>query len=148
MPILCLPDYPKSGQGKEDLEYANMAANKSRSRELFFGWFSLAWTLVCIGVALYILRQMSIIDEAEYYAGITDEYDNVNKGLKVFCLFMVLGVFGCGICGTGLAWVHRRWWILHQGNLSIGDLSIHGFDGVVVNESQSVDDYQQMANYK
>jgi hypothetical protein len=146
VPILYLPGYPKSGQGKDDVEFASLVGLKDKPRENFLGWFSFVWTLICIGVTVFILHQMSVIDEAEYNAGVTDDYDNVKKGWKVFSLFVGIGIFGVAICGTGLAWLNRRWWLLHQGTLSMGDLSIHGFDGVVV--ASTGDDYQRMAGHK
>lgn len=148
VPILYLPGYPKSGQGKDDVQYASLLGLKNKPREVFMGRLCLFWFIVCVGVAIFILRQMSIIDEAEYYAGITDEYDNVDKGWKVFWLFIGIGVFGVAIGGTALAWINRRWWLLHQGTFSMGDLSIHGFDGMAASESQAGEDYLRMSNYK
>lgn len=140
VPILYLPGYPKSGQGKDDVEHASLMGLRNRPYEVFLGRFALAWTIVCICVAIYILHQMSVIDQAEYYAGITDEYEDVHVGWKIFGLFIGIGIFGVAIGGTVLAWINRRWWILHQGTLSMGDLSIHGC-------GRSGDDYQQMSAY-
>jgi len=129
VPVLCLPGFPKSGQGKDDVEYASLMAQKARPRELFFGRFSLFWLIICISVAIYLLHVMYVIDEAEYYAGITDDYENADKGWILFWMFLGIGVIGAGLGGSCLAWLHRRWWLLHQGVNYIGDLSIHGFDG-------------------
>ena len=145
VPVLCLPGYPKSGQGKEDLEYANLLCLKDRPHEIFQGRFCLLWAVVCALVPVYILHQMSIIDEAEYYAGITDEYDNVQKGWVVYGLFMSIGVVLVGMGGTALCWFYRRWWILNQGSTMHGDISRHGVEGVSKSEShQSGEDYQRM----
>jgi hypothetical protein len=134
-----------SGQGKDDLEYANLLALKSRPREVFLGRFCLLWAIVCALVPIYFIKQMAVIDEAEYYAGITDDYDNVDKGWMVYWLFLGLGVVCFAAGGNLLAWMYRRRWLLQQGEMVTGDASIHGFEDESVGKSQSVDaDYQQM----
>ena len=144
--ILCLPGYPKSGQGKDDLEYANLVSMKNRPREVFLGRFCLLWTLVCALVPVYILRQMRIIDEAEYYAGIKDDYENVHKGWIIYWLFIGVGVFVFAFGGNGLAWLYRRWWLLHSGSISQGDLSVHGVELGATSESRSGEEYHRMRN--
>ncbi|CAB9520182.1 expressed unknown protein [Seminavis robusta] len=141
VPILCLPGYPMSGQGKDDVEFANINALKNKSREVFLGWFCLAWTVVCAAVPIYILHQMSIIVEREYYAGISDNYDNPKKGWAVYWLFIGIGVLGGGVGGNALAWMYRRWWILHQGSAAEGDLSVHG----VSPQTGNAQDYVRMS---
>lgn len=146
VPVLCLPGYPQSGQGKEDLEYANAVCMRDRPREIFQGRFCLGWAVVCALIPLYILHQMSVIDQAESYAGITDDYDNVQKGWVLYGLFMGVGVVLVAMGGTALCWFYRRWWILHQGDLEIGDISRHGVEpNVSYTEShQSAEEYQRM----
>lgn len=145
VPILCLPGYPKSGQGKEDLEYANLLALKNRPREVFLGRFALVWTIVCALVPVYILHQMRIIHDREFWAGIQDDYEDVDKGWIIYWLFLGVGILGVAMGGNALAWLRRRWWLLHQGTLTDGDLSIHGYGGAAaVTDSHSGEDYQQM----
>lgn len=148
VPILCLPGYPKSGQGKDDLEYASLIASKNRSREVFLGRFCLLWAIICALVPVYILCQMRIIDEAEYYAGIKDDYENADKGWIIYCVLMGVGVLGVAMGGNALVWLYRRWWLLHQGHFAEDDLSTHGDDynavGAASSDSQYCENYQRM----
>lgn len=139
--ILYLPGYPKSGQGKDDVEYASLMARRSRPREVFLGLFCLAWTVLCLVVTVYILHQMAVIDELETYEGVVNDYDVATKGWRVFWLFIGIGMIVGAFGGTILAWINRRWWIIHQGTVSMGDLSIHGC-------GKTSDDYQRMSAYK
>ena len=139
--ILYLPGFPKSGQGKDDIEFASLMAQKNRPREVFLGLFCLAWTILCLAVTVYILLQMGVVDEAEYFEGVTDDYDNVSKGWKVFSLYVGIGILGVAMGGTVLAWINRRYWLIYQGTLSMGDLSIHGC-------GKTSDDYHAMSHYK
>lgn len=145
VPILYLPGYPMSGQGKDDLEYAQLLALKNRSKEVFMGRYSLLWTLICGLVPIYFIKQMAVIGEAEYYSGIKDDYDNVDKGWTVYWLFLSVGLVVFAAGGNVAAWFWRKRWLLHQGELVSGDISMHGFDDEGVSNSQSVDgDYQKM----
>jgi hypothetical protein len=143
VPILILPGYPRSGQGKDDLEFANYAVLQSRPRELFLGRFCVLWTIVCASVPVYILRQMRIIDEREQSAGISEDYDNADKGWIIYGLFLGVGVLGIAAGGNVLAWLYTRWWLLHQATSSRGDLSMHGFDGRI-KATPNGDDYRRI----
>lgn len=142
--ILYLPGYPMSGQGKDDVEFANLDLLKNRSREIFLGRFSLVWTIVCASVPVYLLHQMKIVDDEEYSAGILDDYDNADKGWKVYWAFLVVGVLGVAAGGNALAWQFQRWWFLYQGSTSPGELSTHGIDAAAT--SDGGEDYRRMAS--
>ena len=145
VPILILPGFPHSGQGKDDVEYANLVSMKERPREIFQGRLCLFWAIVCALVPIYFIHQMAVINEAEYYAGITDDYDNPKKGWKVYALFMIIGVGLFAIGGVVAAWFHRRWYLLHQGKISYdGDISLHGVEGGGESASRSGEDYVSM----
>jgi len=144
VPILYFPGKPYSGQGKEDLEYADLIFKQDRPREVFEGRLCLLWAIFTAVIPLYILHQMAIIDEAEFWAGLEDTYDNVNTGWLVYGLFMSVGVMLFGVGGTILCWFYRRWWIVSQGNLHVGDISMHGVEGVSGSESEA-EHYHKMS---
>ena len=149
VPILVLPGLPNSGQGKDDVEYANLVSMKDRPREIFQGRLCLFWAIVCALVPIYILHQMSIINEAEYWAGITDDYDNLKKGWIVYACLMIFGVGLVAIGGMIAGWYYRRWYLLYQGSIHYdGDISMHGVEGGVLGSRshQSGEDYERMGH--
>jgi len=115
--ILILPNLPLSGQPKEDIErdvstYQSNYAIKNRNRKKYVLVLCISWIFFCLFGALYILHQMSIMNEMNFDNA---EEEDLDTAWIIFWIVLLLVTPILAFGGNLIQWWWYYKWITDRG---------------------------------
>jgi hypothetical protein len=101
--LLYLPDKPYSALPKSDIELDLEASDDTRAKTKKLTWILVFWVVFLIVSPIYVLHQMSLVND-----------EDAEEGWKIFLSLVVIGVAVISIGGNVVRWMIYRHWLLYR----------------------------------